>query len=108
MILLFTECLIPLQLKIGSRKRLNTLDLQPKVITHDKRLKNVSKELEYFHNAMLPLKDRTLALLIQLPPSLKISEGIENMRQYLVPELDSSNFRYAVEVRDRSWFQDSI
>jgi uncharacterized protein YecE (DUF72 family) len=55
---------------------------------------------------MLPLKDRTLALLIQLPPSLKISEGIENMRQYLVPELDSSNFRYAVEVRDRSWFQD--
>ncbi|MFL6411070.1 MAG: DUF72 domain-containing protein [Nitrososphaeraceae archaeon] len=78
----------------------------PKVITHDKRLKNVSKELEYFHKAMLPLKDKTLALLIQLPPSLKITEGIENIRQYLVPELDSSNFRYAVEVRDRSWFQD--
>jgi hypothetical protein len=37
---------------------------------------------------MLPLKDTTLALLIQLPPSLKISEGIENMRQYLVQELD--------------------
>ena len=55
---------------------------------------------------MLPLKDKTLALLIQLPPSLKITEGIENMRQYLVHELDNSNFRYAVEVRDRSWFQD--
>jgi uncharacterized protein YecE (DUF72 family) len=27
----------------------------PKVITHDKRLKNISKELEYFHKAMLPL-----------------------------------------------------
>ena len=78
----------------------------PKVITHDKRLKNVSKELEYFHKAMLPLKDKTLALLIQLPPSLKITEGIENMRQHLVHELDSNNFRYAVEVRDRSWFQD--
>jgi uncharacterized protein YecE (DUF72 family) len=78
----------------------------PKVITHDKRLKNVSKELEYFHKAMLPLKDKTLALLIQLPPSLKISEGIENIRQHLVPQLDSNNFRYAVEVRDRSWFQD--
>jgi uncharacterized protein YecE (DUF72 family) len=78
----------------------------PKVITHDKRLKNISKELEYFHKAMLPLKDKTLALLIQLPPSLKISEGIENMRQHLVPQLDSNNFRYAVEVRDRSWFQD--
>jgi uncharacterized protein YecE (DUF72 family) len=78
----------------------------PKVITHDKRLKNISKELEYFHQAMLSLKDKTLALLIQLPPSLKITEGIENMRQHLLPQLDSSNFRYAVEVRDRSWFQD--
>jgi uncharacterized protein YecE (DUF72 family) len=78
----------------------------PKVITHDKRLKNASKELEHFHQTMLPLKDKTLALLIQLPPSLKITEGIENMRQYIVPELDGSNFRYAVEVRDRSWFQD--
>ncbi|MFL6432870.1 MAG: DUF72 domain-containing protein [Nitrososphaeraceae archaeon] len=78
----------------------------PKVITHDKRLKNISKELDYFHKAMLPLKDKTLALLIQLPPSLKISEGIQNMRQHLLPELDSNNFRYTVEVRDRSWFQD--
>jgi uncharacterized protein YecE (DUF72 family) len=77
----------------------------PKVITHDKRLKDTSKELEYFFQSMLPLKDRTLALLIQLPPSLKIMEGIENMRQYIIPELDS-RFRYAVEVRDRSWFQD--
>jgi uncharacterized protein YecE (DUF72 family) len=78
----------------------------PKSITHDKRLKNISKELEHFHQIMLPLKDKTLALLIQLPPSLKITEGIENMRQHLIPQLDSNNFRYAVEVRDRSWFQD--
>ena len=32
----------------------------PKVITHDKRLKDVSKELGYFFQAMLPLKDKTL------------------------------------------------
>jgi hypothetical protein len=38
---------------------------------------------------MLPLKDKALALLIQLPPSLKVTEGIENMGQYIVPELDS-------------------
>jgi uncharacterized protein YecE (DUF72 family) len=53
---------------------------------------------------MLPLKEKTLALLIQLPPSLKVVEGIENLRQF-VPELDS-RFRYAIEVRDRTWFQD--
>ena len=46
-----------------------------------------------------------LALLIQLPPSLKITKGIENLRQYVVPELDD-RFGYAVEVRDRTWFQD--
>ena len=77
----------------------------PKVITHDKRLKDVSRELEYFFQSMLPLKEKTLALLIQLPPSLKITEGIENLRQHIVPELDS-RFRYAIEVRDRTWFQD--
>src|SRR6478672_12895136 len=77
----------------------------PKVITHDKRLKDVSRELEYFLQSMLPLREKTLALLIQLPPSLKVTEGIENLRQHVVPELDSNRFRYAVEVRDRSWFQ---
>ncbi|HET7285335.1 MAG TPA: DUF72 domain-containing protein [Nitrososphaeraceae archaeon] len=34
----------------------------PKVVTHDKRLKDVSKELRYFFQAMLPLKDKTLGI----------------------------------------------
>jgi len=76
----------------------------PKVITHDKRLKDVSRELEYFFQAMLPLQDKTIALLLQLPPSLKITEGLESLRQ-LVPDLNS-RFRYAVEVRHKSWFSD--
>ena len=53
---------------------------------------------------MRPLADKTLALLIQLPPSLHIFEGLGRLRD-LVPELDT-RFRYAVEVRHRSWFQD--
>ncbi|MBV9669166.1 MAG: DUF72 domain-containing protein [Nitrososphaeraceae archaeon] len=56
---------------------------------------------------MLPLKEKTLALLIQLPPSLKITEGIENLREHIVHELDD-RFRYAIEVRDRTWFQDLV
>ena len=76
----------------------------PKVITHDKRLKDVDKELRYFFEAMYPLADKTLALLIQLPPSLQIHEGLDNLRE-LLPKLDN-RFRYAVEVRHRSWFQD--
>jgi uncharacterized protein YecE (DUF72 family) len=76
----------------------------PRVITHDKRLKEVDKELEQFFKAIGPLSDKTLALLIQLPPSLQIFEGLERLRE-LVLELDT-RFRYAVEVRHNSWFQD--
>jgi uncharacterized protein YecE (DUF72 family) len=76
----------------------------PKIITHDKRLKDVDKELERFFEAISPLADKTLALLLQLPPSLHIFEGLERLRD-LVPELDT-RFRYAVEVRHSWWFQD--
>jgi uncharacterized protein YecE (DUF72 family) len=76
----------------------------PRVITHDKRLKEVDKELDRFFEAIGPLSNKTLALLIQLPPSLQIFEGLERLRE-LVLELDT-RFRYAVEVRHSSWFQD--
>jgi uncharacterized protein YecE (DUF72 family) len=40
----------------------------PKVITHDKHLVNVNEEVYTFLNNMEPLEEKTLALLIQLPP----------------------------------------
>jgi uncharacterized protein YecE (DUF72 family) len=76
----------------------------PKVITHDKHLVDVDKEVEVFLNNIEPLHEKTLALLIQLPPSMEIMSGLEGLRQ-LVPLLDKG-FRYAVEVRNLSWFQD--
>jgi len=76
----------------------------PGVITHEKRLKDVDKELEQFFESIGPISHKTLALLIQLPPSMQIFEGLESLRD-LVPNLDP-RFRYAVEVRHRSWFQD--
>jgi uncharacterized protein YecE (DUF72 family) len=76
----------------------------PKVITHDKKLKEVDEELGLFFEAIGGLADKILALLIQLPPSLQIKEGLDNLRE-LVPQLDN-RFRYAIEVRHRSWFQD--
>ena len=76
----------------------------PKVITYDKRLKDVEKELELFFSSMVHLEDKILALLTQLPPLMKIVEGMNGLRD-IIPELDK-RFRYAVEVRDSSWFQD--
>jgi uncharacterized protein YecE (DUF72 family) len=76
----------------------------PKVITHDKHLVDVDKEVQVFLNNIKPLHKKTLALLIQLPPSMEIMPGLEGLRQ-LVPLLDK-RFRYAIEVRHQSWFQD--
>ena len=50
---------------------------------------------------MVYLEDKILALLIQLPPSMGIVEGMNGLRD-IPPELDK-RFRYAVEVRDSSW-----
>ena len=76
----------------------------PKVITHNKKFKSVEKELSLFYGAMKPLKDKLLALLIQFPPYVKITEGLEALKQYDFFFDDS--FRYAVEVRHPSWFSD--
>ena len=77
----------------------------PKVITHDKRLSDFDEnQLSYFFNSISELKEKLLALLIQLPPSIDIVEGLDALRNIL-PYLDKG-FRYAVEVRHRFWFQD--
>jgi uncharacterized protein YecE (DUF72 family) len=76
----------------------------PKVITHDKHLVDVDEEVYTFLNNMEPLHEKTLALLIQLPPSMQIMPGLEGLKE-LVRLLDG-RFRYAVEVRHPSWFQD--
>jgi uncharacterized protein YecE (DUF72 family) len=65
----------------------------PKVITHEKRLKEVDKELDHFFEAMGRLSNKTLALLIQLPLSLRIHEGLDHLRE-LVPNLDNREKNY--------------
>ena len=65
---------------------------------------DIDKEVEALLNNIEPLHEKTLALLIQLPPSMEIMSRLEGLRQ-LVPLLDK-RFRYAVEVRHLSWFQD--
>ena len=69
-----------------------------------KRLKDVDNDLEQFFEAIGAHSDKTLTLLIQLLPSLQIHEWLEALRE-VVRRLDS-RFRYAVEVRHSSWFQD--
>jgi uncharacterized protein YecE (DUF72 family) len=76
----------------------------PKVITHDKHLVDVNEEVYTYLSNMEPLQEKTIALLIQLPPSMQIIPGLQGLKD-LVRILDG-RFRYAVEVRHSSWFQD--
>ena len=76
----------------------------PKVITYDKHLVDVNEEVYTFLENMEPLQEKTLALLIQLPPSMQIMPGLQSLKE-LVRLLDR-RFRYAAEVRHPSWFQD--
>jgi uncharacterized protein YecE (DUF72 family) len=76
----------------------------PKVITHDKHLVDVNEEVYTYLSNMEPLQEKTIALLIQLPPSMQIMPGLQGLKD-LIRILDG-RFRYAVEVRHPSWFQD--
>jgi len=72
-----------------------TLDLLlnfPRLLTHDKRLKNVENELEYFFESISGLGKKVLTLLLQLPPTLTIIEGLERLR-VLTPVLDDSDMQ---------------
>jgi len=71
-----------------------------KEITHERNLVDAEAEAERFLLTMAELGDRLGPLLLQLPPSFDV-EGIGVLEDFLkrLPE----GFRYAVEVRHRSW-----
>ena len=77
----------------------------PGVITHEKRLgSGIEGDLNYFYESMKPLREKLLALLLQLPPSISAKEGLKKIETL---PLDK-HFRYAVEVRHKSWFDDTV
>lgn len=78
----------------------------PKVITHEKKLEDVVKPLSILFYSLEPLIDKTLTLLIQLPPFLSEKKGF-NAFQDMVHHLDK-RFRYSLEVRHSSWFTDDV
>ncbi len=78
----------------------------PKIITHDRKLESVSKYLYPFFYALEPLMDKTLILLIQLPPYLSAEKGFKPLEN-MVKRLDDG-YRYALEVRESTWFNEKV
>jgi uncharacterized protein YecE (DUF72 family) len=75
----------------------------PKAITHERRLRGVDEELQSFFTAMEPLGPRNHAFWIQLPGSFAPTDlGTLATFLYRLPR----TYRYAVEVRHPSFFDD--
>ncbi len=75
----------------------------PRSITHKKKLESVGRDLEEFLGLMDPLrkKGKLGVLLIQLPP--KLGFNVEILRKFL--ETLPSDFKFAVEFRNKSWLR---
>ena len=74
----------------------------PRVIPHEKRLKDVDKELDrFFEGSSI---EQNIGPFDTTSSLLHLHEGLERLRE-LVPNLDN-RFIYAIEVRHSSWFRD--
>jgi uncharacterized protein YecE (DUF72 family) len=76
----------------------------PKTITHERHLADAAAPLRAFLAAIEPLGGRAHTLWIQLPPSFAPA-GLDTLSGFLrhLPR----DYRYAVEVRHRAFFNDS-
>jgi uncharacterized protein YecE (DUF72 family) len=74
-------------------------------ITHFKRLKNTEEELRTFIDLFSPLYNLLGPFLIQLPPSMKFDPVVvEEFYSHLRKEY--AQFKFAIEPRHESWFND--
>ncbi|MHB8513243.1 MAG: DUF72 domain-containing protein [Actinomycetota bacterium] len=76
----------------------------PRVITHNKRLRDCSGEMERFLAPARTLGEKLGAVLIQLPPTMVCDEIVLKDFLSLLPE----DLRFAMEFRHRSWSCDSV
>lgn len=75
----------------------------PRQITHDLRLLNVQEPMAQFLRNISLFGDKLGAVLIQLPPSLSTAD-LDLFNRFMVQL--PPDFRYAIEFRHPSWFND--
>ena len=73
-------------------------------MTHSKKLKDADEHLPISRDAMRPLGKRLRVVLWQLPASFKKNE--ERLDGFLKSLSRWRSVRHALELRDRSWFDD--
>jgi len=78
-----------------------------RVITHQKRLADCQEALKRFFDVFERMRERLGPVLIQIPPDL--SCDIPLLTDFLdLLEVHYRHFRFAIEVRHRSWITDQF
>ncbi|AEJ61507.1 protein of unknown function DUF72 [Spirochaeta thermophila DSM 6578] len=75
-----------------------------RLITHLRKLGDVEEEVERFLSRAALLGDRLGVVLFQLPPSLH--KDLDRLERFF--RLLPRGFRYAIEVRHESWFDQDV
>ena len=78
----------------------------PKKITHEAKLKDFGTSLVYFYSVVSKLKEKLGPIVIQLPPSVKLSSHLDTMKSFLAQL--SPEFKHAIEFRHKSWFAPEV
>jgi uncharacterized protein YecE (DUF72 family) len=73
----------------------------PREITHNRRLRDCTAELNSFLRAIEPLAAKLQVILVQLPPSFAPKDGKTALRKFL--DQLPRGFRFALEFRHPGW-----
>lgn len=73
-----------------------------RLVSHRKKLKNCSDELQWFFSVFEPLYPKIAVVLIQLPPLLKFDPARINEFSSLLP----TRYRFAFEFRNPGWYRE--
>jgi uncharacterized protein YecE (DUF72 family) len=78
----------------------------PRIITHEKRLKEVRDDLMRFLHLLKPLKSKISSLLFEIPPSLH--KDIDLLAEFMALLPFESGWRFSMEFHHESWMDDEV
>lgn len=77
-------------------------------ITHIRRLKDFKESLDLFLKNAQGLKEKLAVILVQLPPSFKLSEDNLARLEKFLKYSSGKKTRFAVEFRNNSWEREEV
>ena len=76
-------------------------------ITHQMQLVNIEEAMDRYFDVFKEMKEKAGPVLVQLPPGLLYDESrIRNFLELIKEKY--SQYRFAVEIRNKSWINDSF